>query len=83
MLEDGLDDTLARSVSGVSLAGEDELHRYLVSHHDLTPDKIERWVRQARSALAAGRAPTAVLEMFGSVRHHQAAALAIWAMLGM
>jgi CRP-like cAMP-binding protein len=60
------------------LLDQAEFVDYLRLRHHLTLDKIERWVRQARSALAAGRAPAAVLEMFGSVRHHQAAALAIW-----
>jgi CRP-like cAMP-binding protein len=55
-----------------------ELHRYLQSHHDLTPEKIERWARQARTDLAAGRVPAAVAEMFGEVHVQHGAALAIW-----
>jgi CRP-like cAMP-binding protein len=55
-----------------------ELHRYLESHHDLTPDKTERWQRQARIDLAANRPPTAVAAMFGGIQHHHGAALAVW-----
>ena len=57
---------------------QDDLAGYLRAHHGLTPEKIERWKRHARSELAAGRPPAAVLDLFGGVRHHQAAALAIW-----
>jgi CRP-like cAMP-binding protein len=59
-------------------AADRELADYLGSHHDLTADKIERWLGLARNDIAEGRELSAVDSLFGGVRHQHGAALAIW-----
>ena len=59
-------------------AADPALSSYLETHQDLTPDKVERWLAQAKNDIKAGRSPTAVISMFGGVKHHHGAALAIW-----
>jgi CRP-like cAMP-binding protein len=55
-----------------------ELREYLASHHDLTPEKVQRWVGQARTDIAQGQSVSAVMDMFGGIKRQHGAALAIW-----